>query len=71
MRQEGRADIHDIAFFLQIKTMFPDVVASVVYDVLHDQEYRSTWDKYSVEVKDIGHLNPNNTIGYYARKLKK
>jgi hypothetical protein len=48
--------------------MFPDVNAAVVYDVLHDQEYRSTWDRYSLEIRDIGHINPNNTIGYYACK---
>ena len=57
-------------FFIifQIKTVFHDVSAAVVYDVLHDQEYRSKWDKYSLEVKDIGHLNPNNLIGYFACK---
>ena len=51
--------------------MYPDISASVVYDVLHDQEYRSKWDKYCLEVKDIGHLNPNNTLGYYAGKSNK
>ena len=57
-----------ILLLFQIKTTFPDVPASVVYDVLHDQEYRSYWDKYCLEVKDIGHLNPNNTVCYYASK---
>jgi len=51
---------------IRIKTVFNDVNAAVVYDVLHDQEYRSKWDKYSMEIKDIGHLNPNNMIAYYA-----
>ena len=59
--------LHPLLLF-QIKTTFPDVPASVVYDVLHDQEYRSYWDKYCLEVKDIGHLNPNNTVCYYASK---
>ena len=40
----------------------------MVYDVLQDQEYRSKWDKYFLETKDIGHLNPNNTLSYYASK---
>ena len=62
--------IHDMAF-LQIKTTYPDIAASVVYDVLHDQEYRSNWDKYALEVKDIGHLNPNNSLSYYASKNSK
>ena len=39
-----------------------------MYDVLQDQEYRSKWDKYFLETKDIGHLNPNNTLSYYASK---
>ena len=57
-----------LVIIFQIKTVFHDVSAAVVYDVLHDQEYRSKWDKYSLEVKDIGHLNPNNLIGYFACK---
>lgn len=55
-------------FNFQIKTTYSDISASVVYDVLHDQDYRSLWDKYCLDVKDIGHLNPNNTISYYASK---
>jgi len=51
---------------IRIKTLYPDISAAVVYDVLQDQEYRSKWDKYFLETKDIGHLNPNNTLSYYA-----
>ena len=49
--------------------MFPDVSASVLYDVLHDPMYRSKWDHYMLEIKDVGHINPNNSINYYARKF--
>ena len=55
-------------FIFQIKTLYPDIPAAVVYDVLQDLEYRSKWDKYFLEVNDIGHLNPNNTVNYYASK---
>lgn len=51
---------------IRLKTTFSDVSASVVYDVLQDPVYRRTWDKYMVEIRDIGHLNPNNNIGYYS-----
>ena len=42
--------------------------AAVLYDVLHDPVYRSKWDHYMLEIKDIGHINPNNSISYYACK---
>ncbi|EFO13184.1 hypothetical protein LOAG_15346, partial [Loa loa] len=43
-----------------------DVKASTIYDVLHDSQYRPKWDKYHVATIDIGLINPNNDICYYA-----
>uniref|UniRef100_T1IMT8 START domain-containing protein 10 n=1 Tax=Strigamia maritima TaxID=126957 RepID=T1IMT8_STRMM len=51
---------------IKLKTTFKDVRASLVYDVLHDPNYRKIWDKHMLESYDIGCLNPNNDIGYYA-----
>lgn len=51
---------------IRLNTVFPDVPAAVLYDVLHDPVYRSKWDHYMLEIKEIGHLNPNNSINYYA-----
>uniref|UniRef100_A0A183DBE9 START domain-containing protein n=1 Tax=Gongylonema pulchrum TaxID=637853 RepID=A0A183DBE9_9BILA len=48
------------------KATLSDVPASVAYDVLHDPYYRSSWDKYHVAAKDIGIINPNNDVCYYA-----
>ena len=51
---------------MQLKTVYTDVPASVLYDVLHDPDYRRTWDKFMMEAQEIGYLNPNNSVSYYA-----
>ncbi len=56
---------------VQLKTRFPDVPAPVLYDVLHDPDFRQTWDKFMLESREIGHLNPNNNISYYAREYSR
>ena len=43
-----------------------DIAASTLYDVLHDPEYRRTWDAHMLESYELCCLNPNNDIGYYA-----
>lgn len=47
----------------------PDISASVVYDVLHDPLYRSKWDHYMLNAEDVGLINPNNDICYYAGEV--
>ena len=59
-----------LGFCLQLKTVYPDVPASVLYDVLHDPDYRRTWDKFMMEAEEIGYLNPNNSVSYYACKCR-
>ncbi|CAD5221208.1 unnamed protein product [Bursaphelenchus xylophilus] len=55
------------SYFKMIKAATTlNVSADVVYDVLHDPDYRSSWDKYMVKAEDIGVLNPNNDLCYYA-----
>ena len=51
---------------MQLKTVYTDVPASVLYDVLHDPDYRRTWDKFMMEAQESGYLNPNNSVSYYA-----
>ena len=56
------------AIYFQIRSVFKDVSASLVYDVLHDPHYRKQWDTNMLEGYEICYLNPNNDIGYYACK---
>ena len=50
----------------QIRTVYTDIRAETLYDVLHDPEYRKKWDHTMMEGYEICALNPNNDIGYYA-----
>jgi hypothetical protein len=57
------------ASVFQIHTTFAEVSPQQVYDVLHDPDYRKVWDQHMIESHDIGCLNPNNDVGYYASKI--
>ena len=47
---------------------YADVDGDTLYDVLHDGDYRPTWDKYMLDSAEVGLINPNNDICYYARE---
>ena len=67
---------------IRLQTVFPDVSGDVLYDVLHDPVYRKlwkvkyegqilqqifqTWDKHMLASSELGSLNPNNDLSYYA-----
>ncbi|XP_034257073.1 START domain-containing protein 10-like isoform X2 [Thrips palmi] len=51
---------------VKVNAIFSNVDPDVLYDVLHDPEYRKVWDSHMIEQQDIGSLNPNNDLGYYA-----
>ncbi|KAJ8015688.1 hypothetical protein DPEC_G00028710 [Dallia pectoralis] len=43
-----------------------DVSAATMYDVIHDGQYRKSWDPAMVESFDIARLSPNAEVGYYS-----
>lgn len=51
---------------VKVHTFFPNVTPNTLFDVLHDPEYRKEWDEHMVASIEIGYLNPNNDVGYYA-----
>jgi len=53
---------------IKLSTHFKDVDPLVLYDVLHDPEYRATWDDHMVEGYNIQQIDPNNDVGYYSAK---
>lgn len=53
---------------VKVRTHFNDIEPEVLYDVLHDHEYRAVWDPNMIEGKVIVQLDPTNEIGYYSAK---
>ena len=52
-----------------MRSFYKDLSPALIYDVLHDPEYRKEWDTNMVEGYQLCCLNPNNDIGYYACKF--
>ncbi|XP_033097324.1 START domain-containing protein 10-like [Anneissia japonica] len=48
--------------------VFPDLAASVMYDVLHDSEFRGRWDSTMEEGKEMYMVCPNSDVSYYQLK---
>lgn len=55
---------------VKINSRFDDISPDVVYDVLHDPDYRKDWDSHMLASEEIGCINVNNDVGYYASKYK-
>lgn len=51
---------------VKVQCVFDDIDVATMYDVLHDPDYRKTWDKTMLEGSEICAIDPNNDIGYYA-----
>lgn len=53
---------------VKVQSVFQNISSNTMFDVLHDPDYRKDWDEYMLASVEIGYLNPNNDIGYYACK---
>jgi hypothetical protein len=51
---------------VKVQTVFHNISANTMFDVLHDPDYRKDWDEHMLASIEIGYLNPNNDVGYYA-----
>lgn len=56
---------------VKVHSVFQNISAEVMFDVLHDPDYRKEWDEHMIDSIEVGYLNPNNDIGYYACKIYK
>lgn len=56
---------------IKVVTKFNDVSCSLMYDVLHDGDYRRCWDENMVDCYEICQLDRCNDIGYYSIKCPK
>lgn len=53
---------------VKVHVVYPDVDPAVLYDVLHDPDYRKEWDDKMIEGYEIEKLNATNDVGYYSVK---
>jgi len=74
VHQEDKIKVWDMASdnsavnIVRIWAHFPTIDADVLYDVLHDPEFRTTWDDHMVEGYNIQQIDPTNDVGYYSAK---
>lgn len=61
--QEGTA-----VKMIKISTTFDDISMDVLYDTLHDPEYRKLWDNMMAEDYGLCQINSNCDVCYYAVK---
>ncbi|XP_037911331.1 START domain-containing protein 10-like isoform X2 [Hermetia illucens] len=51
---------------VKILSHFTECTPDILFDVLHDPDYRREWDSHMLESEEIGVINVNNDVGYYA-----
>jgi len=59
---------NDTIYPVRVSTVYPNLEPEVIYDTLHDHEYRPVWDQNMIEGKVIELLDDRNEIGYYSAK---
>ena len=64
-QDKSKCAVNIVKLFAEFKNVKPEVL----YDALHDAEYRTTWDTGMIEGYNLVHLDANNDVGYYHLKL--
>ncbi|KAI3380947.1 hypothetical protein SNEBB_000847 [Seison nebaliae] len=54
---------------VKIWSQYDDVSPEILYNVIHDAEYRSTWDSHMIEGFELDCVATNSDVGYYSLKL--
>mmetsp|Transcript_4339 Transcript_4339/g.6080 ORF Transcript_4339/g.6080 Transcript_4339/m.6080 type:complete len:238 (-) Transcript_4339:69-782(-) len=54
---------------VRLWTVYDDIDALTLYDVLHDPDYRREWDENMIEGYNIEQIDANNDVGYYSAKI--
>jgi hypothetical protein len=54
---------------IKVVVEFPTLDPAVIYDALHDPEFRKTWDNNMLKGYNLCQLDARNDIGYYAAKF--
>eukprot|EP01128_Nolandella_sp_AFSM9_P010667 TRINITY_DN7410_c0_g1_i1.p1 TRINITY_DN7410_c0_g1~~TRINITY_DN7410_c0_g1_i1.p1 ORF type:complete len:280 (-),score=46.51 TRINITY_DN7410_c0_g1_i1:401-1240(-) len=57
---------HDM---LRARKVFTSISAELLYDMIHDHEFRESWDENMLGGKVLERLDSHNTVGYYSVKL--
>jgi len=63
-QKSDKSSINIVRIWAHFKSIDP----LILYDVLHDPEYRATWDDHMVEGYNIQQIDVNNDVGYYSAK---
>jgi hypothetical protein len=54
---------------VKLFTTLPGTNPDILYDVLHDPDYRKEWDENMIEGYNIEQIDTTNDVGYYSAKV--
>jgi len=60
---------HSSINILRARIYFKNIQAETLYDILHDHDYRKTWDENMLSGYVIEVLDSTTEVGYYAAKM--
>lgn len=54
---------------LKARVVFKDISPETLYDILHDHDYRKSWDENMIDGHVVEMLDNTTEIGYYACRV--